>query len=45
MKDKSALVEARKAIEREMERFKLCEKEVSGAPAPAVHARADLRRH
>lgn len=27
IKDKSALVEARKAIEREMERFKTCEKE------------------
>jgi CCR4-NOT transcription complex subunit 3 len=27
VKDKTQLVEARKAIEREMERFKLCEKE------------------
>lgn len=27
IKDKSALLEARKAIEREMERFKTCEKE------------------
>lgn len=27
IKDKSSLVDARKAIEREMERFKICEKE------------------
>lgn len=27
MKDKTSLIDARKAIEREMERFKLCEKE------------------